>query len=75
MSEVSADLVDAGEIAARLGWASGAVVHGLAQNPAVEFPRAQGRARAILWSWIEVEQWATEHPIVVARFTNARRAP
>jgi hypothetical protein len=61
------DLVDAVEIARRLGLSNKQVVLDWRYHSA-EFPHPVARGPALRWRWGEVVRWAQAHPRHVANF-------
>lgn len=60
----SYELVDLGEIAARLR-VSPAVMNNITYDPNTTFPRPQdGRGKCRMWVWYEVFDWYMAHRIV-----------
>jgi hypothetical protein len=61
------DLVDAVEVASRLGLSSKQVVLDWRYHSA-EFPHPIARRPSLCWRWGDVEAWARAHPRHVANF-------
>ena len=66
------DLVDAEEIAHRLGLARPRVVHDWRLLGALAFPDPiQRRNRAFVWSWHDIDRWADLHSELLVRHRHA----
>jgi hypothetical protein len=56
IATATTELVDAAEIARRLGLSSGRVVTSWSLNH-LDFPAPVARRRALLWRWVEIVAW------------------